>query len=501
VTGSLRQLGALLALRWQMLRSPGARLGVVLGALVLLWLLRSVVVSGPLLEPALLATAVALAPGAFLGFGVLALIAPLTAGGGHHVVPPDELVAFPVRSSTHFLGGLLLAPVNLVWAVQLLALVGLTSWLTLDGVLLLGAVTTLAYVVAITVVGQSLAWLVVGARQSLTGRRVVGVLTAAVVGGALVVLHLGAVDALVDAAPTRTVVQAVVAGGDGDLATWWPPTALLVAVAAVGLVLGARTCGWALRRPSDLRALRGATPVRRRTSHAQPLRALLAVDRASVWRAPALRRGGLVLLLLPGVVAAGLRVPWESLIVLPGLVAAGAGLLFGINAFGVDASGSLWLASQPVAPRLVLLSKAIVLTETVLAAVLVAGLAAASRAADAPTAAQLTAVVGSGLACAAVVVALCLRSSIRRPHRAELHGPRDAVAPPGALALASVRLAVPCALVGMVVATSSHTGVAWFPLLVALPVVLAAVLSVLRSARRWDQPVLRARVVATVASG
>jgi hypothetical protein len=228
---------------------------------------------------------------------------------------------------------------------------------------------------------------------------------------------------------------------------------------------------------------------------------MVAVDRASVWRAPALRRGGLVLLLLPGLAAAGLRVPWESLIVLPGLVAAGAGLLFGINAFALDASGSLWLASQPVPPRLVLLSKTIVLAETVLAAVVVAALAAAVRATDAPTAAQLTAVVGSGLACASVVVASCLRSSIRRPHKAELHGPRDAVAPPGALAVASVRLAVPCAVVGMVLATASHTGVAWVPPVVAAPVVLAAGLSAARTARRWDSPVLRARVVATVASG
>ncbi|HWG93913.1 MAG TPA: hypothetical protein VNU66_06800 [Mycobacteriales bacterium] len=501
MTGTLHQLWALLALRWQMLRSSGARLGVVLGALALLYLLRGVVLSGPLLEAAVLATAVELAPGAFLGFGVLALIAPLTAGGGHHVVPPDHLVAFPVRSSTHFVGGLLLAPVNLVWAVQLLALVGLTSYLTLGGSLLLGGLTTLAFVLALTTGGQAVAWLVVGARQSRTGRRVVGGVTAAVVGGALAVLHGGALGAVLDLAPTRPVVRAVIAGGEGDLAAWWPATAVLAVVAAVAFALGARACGWALRRPSDALALRGSAPVRRRTSHVSPLRALIAVDRASVWRAPALRRGGLVLLLLPGLVAAGLRVPWESLIVLPGLVAAGAGLLFGINAFALDASGSVWLASQPVAPRLVLLSKAIVLAETVLAAVLVAGLAAASRATDAPSAAQLTAVVGSGLACAAVVVASCLRSSMRRPHKAELHGPRDAVAPPGALAAASVRLAVPCAVVGMVVATASHTGVVWYPLLVASPVVLAAGLSVARSVRRWDEPVLRARVVATVASG
>jgi predicted permease len=241
--------------------------------------------------------------------------------------------------------------------------------------------------------------------------------------------------------------------------------------------------------------------VRRRAAYASPLRSLIAVDRASVWRAPALRRGGLVLLLLPGVVAAGLRVPWESLIVLPGLVAAGAGLLFGVNVFALDSSGSVWLASLPVQPRLLLLSKLVVLSETVLLAVLVAGVSAALRSPGPPTAAQVTAVIGSGLACAAVVVALSLSSSVRRPHRADLHGTRDAVMPPGALAAASLRLAVPCALVGMVIAASSYLGTAWFPLLLAVPIMLTALLSVLRSVRRWEDPIARARVVQVVATG
>jgi hypothetical protein len=500
VTGSVRQLTALMALRWQMLRSPSAKVALLLTALGLLWLLSLVARSGPLLEEAALVTAFELAPAAYLGFGVLALIAPLTAGGGIHVVPPDQLVAYPVRAGTHFLGGLLLAPVNLVWAVQLLALVALTSYLTLGGHIALGGVTTLAYVVCLTVVGQALAWVVVGARQSQVGRRVVGMLTTAVVLSAVVVLQVGAVGALIDAAPTQRLVLAVIGGGAGNLEVWWGPTALLVVVAAAAYALGARACDWALRRPSDI-AARRYQPLPRRLGHAGPLSALLAVDRASVWRAPALRRGGLVLLLLPGVVAAALRVPWESLIVLPGLVAAGAGLLFGVNAFALDASGSLWLASLPVDPRLQLLSKGIVVSETVLASVLVAALAAAVRSSEAPTPAQLVAVVGSGLACAAVVIALCLRSSVRRPHRADLHGPRDAVAPPGALAAASARLAVPCAVVGMLVAVSAQLDVTWFPLLVAVPVVLLATLSILRSARRWADPFERARVVQAVASG
>lgn len=501
MTSPLRQLAALLRLRWQMLRTPGAKLGTVLAGLLLAWLLRAVADSGELLQQEVLATAIELAPGAFLGFGVLAVIAPLTAGGGHQVVPPDELLAFPIRAPTHFLGGLLLAPVNLVWALQLLVLVGLTAYLTLDGSFWGGAVTTLAFVACLTVLGQALAWLVVGARQSRTGRRTVATVGGAAGVTALGVLHTGAIPAVIDASGAWHVVRAVVAGSAFNHAIWLPTTVGLLAATAAGLVLGSWSCAWALRRPSDARSQRHTAPVRRRSARRGPLRELIAVDRASVWRAPALRRGGLVLLLLPGIVAATLQVPWESLIVLPGLVAAGAGLLFGVNAFALDASGSVWLASMPVAPRLLLLSKLVVVTETVLVAVAVAALAGAVRSPNDPTGAQLTAIAGAGLACAAVVVALSLSSSVRRPHRAELHGPRDAVAPPGALAAASARLAIPCALVGMVIASSAHLRMAWLPLALAVPITLAAVLSILRSARRWEDPGVRARVVQVVASG
>lgn len=501
MTGALQQVAALLALRWRMLRSPGGRVALVLSLALVAWLVRLIVLSARVAEPAALSTAVDIAPGAFLGFAVLALVAPLTAGGGHQVVPPDELVAYPVRPSTHFLGGLLLAPVNLVWVIQLLFLIGLTAYITEGGNRALGMTTTVAFVCCVTVVGQALAWLIVGARQSRTGRRIVAGMAAGVVVSAVVLVREGAVGELVREGPTYYVATAVLAGSGEFLSYWWKPTAAVVALTLVGYAAGTSACAWALRRPGDLGPATHTTAVRRRREPATPLSALLATDRSSIWRAPALRRGGLVLVLLPGVIAATLAIPWESLIVLPGLVAAGAGLLFGINAFALDASGSVWLASLPVSHRLLLLSKGLVLTETVLVAVVVAGLAGTVRSGEPPTATQAMAVVGSALACAAIVIAVCLRLSLRRPHRADLRGPRDAVAPPGALAAASLRLAVPCALTGMVIAASAATEVVWFPLLLAAPVMLTAVLSVMRTVRRWDDPLVRARVVQTVASG
>lgn len=499
--GPVTQLRALLALRWQMARTPGLRLGILLAALLLGWLLTLALDSGANLDAVQLATAVELAPAAFLGFGALAVIAPLTAGGGSEVVPPDQLVPFPVRPQTQFLGGLLLAPLNLVWVVQLLVMAALTAYLTLGGSLLRGGLTTLAYVALLTVLGQSLAWLVVGARQTQLGRRIVGATGVLGFLAAVLVVRAGQGDDLIAASPTHTVVSGVIAGGDGHLVRWSVTTGALLLGTVVLLLVGERTCAWALRRPGDSGLHRHTDPVRRRSPKTSALRELVAVNRASVWRAPALRRGGLVLAILPGVIAAGAAVPWQSMVVMPGLVAAGAGLLFGVNAFCLDGSGAVWLASLPHDPGLVMRAKAIVLGETVLAAVALAAVAGSLRSPGTPTAAEVTAIAAAGLACAAVVVAGALKMSVHHPHRADLRGPRDAVAPPGALALASVRLALPTAFVGMLLGAASQADLWWWPPLLASPVILLCVLSVMRSLRRYDDPFVRARIVQTVAAG
>lgn len=83
------------------------------------------------------------------------------------------------------------------------------------------------------------------------------------------------------------------------------------------------------------------------------LAALVRIDRSSVWRSVPLRRGFLILALMPGLVAAAGQLEWEMLPVLPGLVAAGSALLFGVNAWALDGVGALWRDSLPVRPALV----------------------------------------------------------------------------------------------------------------------------------------------------
>ena len=498
MTGAGTQVRALAWLRWQMVRSPGARIGIALSPLLLIWFVQLAVDTATTLTHPAFVAAVELAPAAFLGFAVLAVIAPLTAGGGNEIVPSSQLVAYPVRPRTFFLGGLMLAPANLVWVVQLLVLAAETSYLTLQGNRLAGALTSFAYVVCLTIVGQALAWGVVGLRQTRTGRRVVGALLAAAVAAVVGSVRGGFAVTVLHARPTHSGVTALKAGPGPR---WLLTTGALLAASVVGMALGARACAWALARPTDITSTGTSVVVRRRPARSSALAELVAVDRASVWRASALRRGGLVLAVLPGLAAIGAAVPWQSLVVLPGLVSAGAGLLFGINAFCLDGSGAVWLASLPHDPRLVARAKLRVLVETVAASIVVVLVAGSVRSPGTPTAAQLTAIAASSLACGAVVVATCMSLSMRRPHRADLNGPRDAVAPPGALTLASARLAVPAGLIGFVIEGSSHASFWWVPLATGAPIIAFALLWVRRSLNRYADPLVRARIVQTVSAG
>jgi hypothetical protein len=200
-------------------------------------------------------------------------------------------------------------------------------------------------------------------------------------------------------------------------------------------------------------------------------------------------------------VGAAAGADWASIVLLPGLVAAGAGLLFGVNAFCLDSSGAVWLASLPHDPRLAYFAKARVLAEVCLAAVAVAVVAAGIRA-PAPTATQLAAVVGSAVACTASVVAACMSLSVRRPHRADLRGARDTPAPPGAMAVYSIRLSLITTLTALALSLMSYgTPWPWLPLLVAVPLTVRALLALIRVAGEWSEPQVRAQVVATVASG
>ena len=484
-----------------MVRSRGTRFAFALAAVAVPVLLAAAVWAGTRLDGDPDTTWVV--PALFAAVAVVAVAGPLAVGGGYQLFPDDHLVAYPVRPSTVAAGSLLLSPLNLTWLAQVLGTATATGYLTGTGPrLTLAVLTTVAYAVLACVAGAALAWAIVGARARRAGRIAVGAGGAGLGGVAWLVAATEQGEPVLDALPTSWVIPLVEQAYYGSMAGWATGFAVLLLGSVVAAGAAVRACAWAMTRTPDRSTTLGATvPVHRRAARRTAHGELVAVDRASVWRAAPLRRGILMLAVVPGFVAAVSGVEWSSIVLLPGIVAAGTGLLFGINVFCLDGGGAVWLATLPHDPRSSYLAKARVLAELCLLTSTCTVLVAASRA-PAPNLAELSAVVGALLLGTAWVVAACMSISVRRPHRAELRGPRDTPAPPGSMVGNTVLLSVSATFAGAVLAAASYAAERpWLPLLIALAMAFPAVAAVLRGGHRWRRPGPRARVVATVAAG
>ena len=164
------QVWPLVALRWRTVRDPSVRALMVLTGVLILGCLVLVLLTRRDLPAPILATVVQVAPPTFLGFALLAVLAPLASGSSADLFPPDQLVAYPIQPRTRFQIALLLAPLNLVWIVQLITLFAITCWLAQapEGIPFALALTLL-YVLTVTALGQVVAWAVYGARQTVLG--------------------------------------------------------------------------------------------------------------------------------------------------------------------------------------------------------------------------------------------------------------------------------------------------------------------------------------------
>lgn len=498
VRGPLPQLHALVALRRTMLRSTSRRRSAAVGAASVPLLVVGSAFLGRAVPVEVAFDLSLLAPTVFLGFALLSLLSPLSAGGGHVLFPAEQLVAFPVRPATQFLAGLVVLPLNIAWLLQLLAVCATAFLLVPARGAPAAAAVVLAYVAAVSLLGQVVTAAVVGLRRTRRGRAGVWGGTAALLGVVVLAVRNASPGELLDASPTTRVVVAVIEAGEGRLLAASDVAGLLVLACLAAAVVGARTTAWAERRPGD-QGVRGAAQVhRRRPDRLVDLRSL---DRRSVWRAPALRRGAIVLGLLPGSIAALGQPGWATLVLLPGLVIAGSALLFGVNAFCLDGTGAVWLASLPHPPTAVLRAKTAAVAEACLVAAAIALLTASTRAEQLPQPAELSALVAAVLATTATTVGHCLHWSLHRPHRADLRGNRDTPAPPGAMAGYSIRLALSTTLLGLVLAGCARTGVWWLPLLVGFVPLALGLRRIVRAWREWEDPLCRARVVLTVAHG
>jgi hypothetical protein len=226
---------------------------------------------------------------------------------------------------------------------------------------------------------------------------------------------------------------------------------------------------------------------------------LMRVDRGSIWRSVPMRRGITVLGVGPGLVAVMGDMSWPTMTILPGLVASGGVLLFGVNAWCLDARGLLWRESLPVRASQVFAARAFVLGEFVLAASVVTMVLAALRA-GLPRPSELTAVAALVVVVTVQVVGTGMRWSAQRPFPVDMRSARATPAPPMVMVGYSTRLALSTTFTGLAFSVLARMPDWRLPLLVMVPFVAWSGVRLARAARTWDDPVERSRVVMTVAA-
>jgi hypothetical protein len=497
---SRRDLGSLLAFRRSGMSAGGRRRLQVVGAIVLL------VTVGATIGPAYLGgdfprprsgQLLALLPSAALGFLVLASFTAVASAGGREVVPRDQAVAFPISPTTDHLGALLLAPLNIAWIMQAWMLLGFTSYALGPSRLWAYEVPVLLWIVTATALAQVVGWLSEGVRRGPHGIAIFRVLVAvlALAAGALVVT--GTLATVLDHSPTSLLLGLVLDPQGGRWVPFVLGVLVLLAIGAAAVVVGAAPARWALQRPmrEELRLESGHVPAR--PTAASDLAMMLRIDRAAVWRSVPLRRGMTVLAVMPGIVALAGDLEWRMLTVLPGLVASGGALLFGVNTWCLDGRGALWRDSLPVAPRVAFLSRVVVLMEVLLCSAALTIALAALRAGR-PTTTEAVALLCSTLVVCVQVIGASMRWSIAKPFSVDLRSARATPAPPVVMAGYSARLAVVTTVTGLIFSGLAQVQDARYAVAVTVLLLAWSGWRLRRAGRRWEDPVVRSRVVATV---
>lgn len=438
-----------------------------------------------------------LLPTAFAGLLILMTIAAVS-GGGRELLPPEQAAAYPISATTDHLGTLLLAPLNVAWLVQAWTLLGTTAFVIGPGRNLLAAqVPIVLFVLVSTVAAQAFSWAAEWLRRGPGGIWLFRSIVAALAVFATILVAVSDRDRLV--APAAWILGAADAGAQGRWWRWLSTVVVLLIVIIVATAIGARIANRVARRPAR-EELRTESAVRLPRADARSdLAALVRIDRAGIWRSVPIRRGFLVLALLPGLGALAGGVRWEMVCILPGPVASAAALLFGVNAWNLDGRGAMWRASLPVAPRVAFFSRAIALLELVMLGLLITITLACLRA-GVPSLTQLIAVLCAIAVGSLQVVSASMRWSVRRPFAIDMRSARAAPAPPLAMVGYSSRLAFSTTLTGFAFAVTSGTSQWFWSPLIAAPLLGLSALGVGRAARRWEDPVERSRVVTTVAA-
>jgi hypothetical protein len=439
--------------------------------------------------------AITILPSGMAGFMLLAIAGAVASGGGRELLSREHAVVYPVSPTTDHLGALLLSPLNIAWLLQAWMLLGATSYGVQRNFVPFALVGILFWIALATAVGQVVAWSIEAIRRREHGIAIVRSLAAVLFAVAVLLQLSGRLGTLLDAFPTTPLATGLLNGFSGR---WVLSISAEVVLLLLVVVVGAVPAHLAARRtPRDeLRVESGSYPARGLPR--SPLAGLIRTDRGSVWRAVPMRRGLAVLAIGPGIVALAGNLDWPQMTILPGLVASGGALLFGVNAWCLDARGSLWRESLPVGAGTVFAARTWVLTEFLLAASFTTMILAGLRA-GLPNASELTALLCTWVVVVLQVVSSAMRWSSRRPFAVDLRSARATPAPPLVMVGYSTKLAVTTTVTSLIFSGLARVPHPEVSLLVASPFLVWSLVRLLHARDAWTDPVRRASVVTTVA--
>jgi len=498
----------LLRLRWRMIRSRWVRVGVV--AMATAYLLSFVAATSmgstvvtlaqqfPNQAAGIYARAWAdtLAAGqgglvAALAVGgslAIAIFAPFTGSATISLVPPDDYVSIRPHRAHRFYDALVLNAISGIGLLQLLALTGVASLLTLDGqqgyAFAFAWALWVAVVTFTATVGFAVEWL---QRRwgALQRRALVGVLA----GGAAVAVYLDPLNGTtlfgLSDKYARLMRLSVFEFHWGSVIAVGAALASALLAVPVGRSLANRAMS--LQPP----ARNGSAQRRDRRLPSRPFLLTVGLLFRVFVRTKEIRRPLVAITALGVPLMAFTPLSASATTALPLTVPLAVALGWGVNLFGVLGTGMTWLAAQPhIMSRLPLASFLLQCSASFAILTLLWSAAwTTGRLEGVSNATYFLAAAIASLGTAALSTLL----SVTRPHRAPLSGNGDALVPPfTALAYLGVLVVggcLPAALLIDVEGAANQTLLTVAALSVACATVAIALL-------RWRRPEVRAHVVA-----
>ena len=507
----MRDTMLLVRARWRAVRNPAARWGILAGSLFLLmglflaantaFLVRGLAQQGIdstggtfaitwiiSLQRGELGDVGAITIGGAL---IAAIFAPFTGSSTLSLTPVEDLQGVRLARSHRYFDSFLINCISGIGLLQLLALTGIASVLTLAGdkgpAMLLTWLIWVLVVALTTTIGWTLEWVLRKWGRGI--RRLLGAL------GVVAIISLVASDTesarslFGIGTPYATLIRGAAQG-----------ESTLILLASAGIIVGILILlvfGLAVTR----KALAYPAPVpniaKNRRAGKMPLNPTALMTKLlflTLWRTPECRRPvlGILGLGLPALLFIPLTENLETAIMLA--VPLAVSLAWGVNVFGVLGSGMTWLSAQPrtigQAPRV---AAAMQFVLTVLLIILL--YLASYLSGNAPEGAGQRLLVGSIIA-GSLSAAVSINLSVRHPMRARLSGRGDSLVSPVTALNYLLRLVfLACAPAFLVMATGTT-----LQLFYTITFLVLALAGVAWADIAWHKPKVRARVVAEVSA-